>query len=463
MLRTAYPAIRKALSEHLGEMSKKKALEKAGDAGTIGENRTPYRVDGEVGRFEFPTHSAFGEDGRIAFDASVGIFERLASKEYFRTVGFKELAYIHGDTEGSFRKTACLINRIRHQETGGTPSRTLRETTFREGEKVVDFQREKTRRCLIENGFDENGRPISFAAKEPEDDEGRESETAAVAEREIEIRTAAEGLSDRFDAERILSNPVPYEDPDRTVNSSIDDVNVKRQEEERPKGREPGERKRKYAHNTVCHVEKGESSYTLNAGTIGESLSFLLAFLLSNDLIARRLQFFTDGHRSLNEAILKFFSWHFDVAPVLDWYHLVKKCKELLSMALKGRFVVKRILVELMPLLWHGLTDDAIAYLRGIGDEDVKNREKLENLIEYLERNRPYIPCYALRKKLGLRNGSSIGEKMNDLIVSNRQKHNGMSWSKRGSVALASLTALKRNGEARKWFEENEIGWKLAA
>jgi len=35
--------------------------------------------------------------------------------------------------------------------------------------------------------------------------------------------------------------------------------------------------------------------------------------------------------------------------------------------------------------------------------------------------------------------------KANDLIVSGRQKDNGMSWSKTGSVTLASLTALKRN------------------
>jgi len=52
---------------------------------------------------------------------------------------------------------------------------------------------------------------------------------------------------------------------------------------------------------------------------------------------------------------------------------------------------------------------------------------------------------------------------MNDLIVSERQKHNGMSWSKRGSVALASITSLKRNKENRKWFEEKKVEFKLVA
>ena len=87
----------------------------------------------------------------------------------------------------------------------------------------------------------------------------------------------------------------------------------------------------------------------------------------------------------------------------------------------------------------------------------------LEKLIAYLNRNKSYIPCYAVRKELGLCNSSAIGEKMNDLVVSERQKHNGMSWSKSGSVSLATITALKRNKENDKWFKEKEFDFKLAA
>ncbi len=87
----------------------------------------------------------------------------------------------------------------------------------------------------------------------------------------------------------------------------------------------------------------------------------------------------------------------------------------------------------------------------------------MAELIAYLERNRPYIPCYEMRKQLGLRNSSAIGEKMNDLVVAERQKHNGMSWSKEGSVALASITAMKRNSESRKWFAERELNFRLVA
>ena len=126
-------------------------------------------------------------------------------------------------------------------------------------------------------------------------------------------------------------------------------------------------------------------------------------------------------------------------------------------------FVRNEIMADLMPLLWHGLTNQAIESLRQIEPEKIRNKEKLDKLIAYFERNFEMIPCYALRKALGLCNSSAIGEKMNDLIVSTRQKHNGMSWSKKGSLALASLTAAKLNGEDRTWFRQNKLRFKLAA
>ena len=84
-------------------------------------------------------------------------------------------------------------------------------------------------------------------------------------------------------------------------------------------------------------------------------------------------------------------------------------------------------------------------------------------MIGYVDKNRPMIPVYAARKELGLRNASNRGEKANDLIVAARQKHNGMSWSKSGSVSLASVTALKKNKEYPTWFREREIEFKLVA
>jgi hypothetical protein len=93
----------------------------------------------------------------------------------------------------------------------------------------------------------------------------------------------------------------------------------------------------------------------------------------------------------------------------------------------------------------------------------VKDEKALSDLIGYLERNRPYIPCYSVWKQLGLPNSSNRGEKANDLVVSARQKHNGMSWSKPGSVALAAVTALVRNGEYKRWFQTGTLSFAFSA
>ena len=112
---------------------------------------------------------------------------------------------------------------------------------------------------------------------------------------------------------------------------------------------------------------------------------FPIAFLFENALTGNKIQFFMDGHTILNEAILKVFCSFANIGIILDWYHLVKKCKEKLSMALKGRRIRNDVLRELMPLLWHGLTRDAIAFLESIDGEKVKNGEVLAKFVAYLE------------------------------------------------------------------------------
>jgi len=101
----------------------------------------------------------------------------------------------------------------------------------------------------------------------------------------------------------------------------------------------------------------------LNGHGIRAVLCFLITFIFENDLAGKRFQFFTDGHRTLNATILKCFKWYMNIGIILDWYHLKKKCQEQLSMALKGKEIRNAVLEDLLPHLWHGLTDKAIALL----------------------------------------------------------------------------------------------------
>ena len=104
-----------------------------------------------------------------------------------------------------------MLNRVRHRQIGGTPFRTLQESTEREGGKIIGLLREKTARCLRENGFDENVRPTSVDAKYSE---GRPATLEEDATRE-----AAESLPEHYDVEKILSNPSSSKNPNRRSTS----------------------------------------------------------------------------------------------------------------------------------------------------------------------------------------------------------------------------------------------------
>ena len=232
VLQVVYPCIRNTLSDHLSEVSEMMAKEKAGSIKDIVANKTPYRVDGEAGRFTFTTHSVIADSQMVCNTAS-DVFKPLIGKGYHRTVGFKEIAIIYGDTENSFRKTGALINRIRYQEEGGTPYRTLQENTEKEGTELIDFIEEKTNRILVENRFAKNceycgGNP-AYADNQPVTvSAGMISQSADKCQESMENSEAVKA--------EISSNPVCYEEPTATVNVSIDDVNSKRQASTRPEG-----------------------------------------------------------------------------------------------------------------------------------------------------------------------------------------------------------------------------------
>jgi hypothetical protein len=394
--------------------------------------------------------------GEILYNTSREFFLPLQGEEKYRTEGFKEIALIYGTAEESFRKTATLINRVRHQEEGGTPFRTIRETTECEGTLLQAHLEEKGSLIFQENGFTPAGHPQDVIWD-------TESLNSPLSEEELKELIIDPDLPEAWTTD-ILSNPVAYEAPQHAVAISIDDVGAKKQKESREQGAHapPGEKKRAYVQNTVIHVEQGGRSYLLNGYGIMWVLRLLVAFLLHNHLLGKTFVFFVDGH-SLYSSVLEFFSWYKNKSVILDWYHLHKKCKELLSMALNGRDIRNAVLKSLIPLLWYGLVDQAIAYLRSLPEDEIKNEDELLHLVQYLAKNRPMIPVYAVRRELGLRNSSNRGEKANDLLVAERQKHNGMSWSPSGSVALASVTALKHNREYHKWFGERKIAFKLVS
>ncbi len=425
------------------------------------KNTWPYRVDGEVGRIEFPTYRVV-QGETTHYDSARELFPPLGCWERYETSGFKELAFIRGVTEQSYNKTALWLNRIRHQK-GATGSTTLRVGAEREGRKVMDCLEQTTTEILQQEGFDDSGQPLNPTPLQTQEIMVMSAELVTEA-----IDACHLTADERAEVKR---NPVPYEHPADTVNVSIDDVVVKQQKRHRtPRNQEPDiveneetSSGRKYVHDTIAHIQHQGQSYCIAGQNVPAVLRILLGYLLTNGGLGGRLQFFVDGQKTLQAAILNAFAWFGNIGMILDWYHLKDKCARQLSLAMKGAALRNEALAELSTLLWAGRVDSAKTFLQSLPDEHLKKPDDIRILIGYLERHRPYIPCYAVRKHLGLRNSSNIGEKMNDLLVSDRQKHNGMSWSAGGSIALAALEALKRNNEYQHWFEYHKIELKQVA
>lgn len=123
-----------------------------------------------------------------------------------------------------------------------------------------------------------------------------------------------------------------------------------------------------------------------------------------------------------------------DVTHILDWYHLEAKVHQLMSQIATN----KQLKIECSNLitnaLWVGNACTAVLVLKFM---PVKNTQKRDELIGYIEKNVDYIINYKKRKEIGKIIGSGRTEKQNDIIIAKRQKRKGVAWSPSGSRNLA--------------------------
>jgi len=161
-------------------------------------------VDGEIGRFNFETYHKANAYGEVLYNTSREFFFPLQGEEKYRTEGFNEIALMYGATEESYRKTSSLINRMRHQEEGGTPFRTVREAVEHEGTLLHEYLEKKTSAIFKENGFTPDGYPQASQPKL------LTPNTSILEEEDIEELLDDSRYVTDYKSE-ILSNPVPYE------------------------------------------------------------------------------------------------------------------------------------------------------------------------------------------------------------------------------------------------------------
>jgi hypothetical protein len=144
----------------------------------------------------------------------------------------------------------------------------------------------------------------------------------------------------------------------------------------------------------------------------------------------------SDGSRTISNRCEEIFGGQYQ--PILDWYHLQKKMKEHLSMIALSKEQKTDYLRQMMPLLWKGNGAEVIERLLGI---KARNAVKQAELVAYLRKNLVSIINYEKRKAAGKPIGSGAMEKTVDILVAQRQKQKAMSWSTKGSTALAVVKA----------------------
>jgi hypothetical protein len=441
---------------------KKTQLEFEIQGGELLKRLKEYTIEAEIGQLEIDTFE-IKQGSKKVFSTKRDVFPETGPREPHKTVCFREFALFYPCDE-PFRKSAGKLNRaLRRKEEQEVRARTMANLVEREGEQIATYLEKKAESILEDHGFNSDG-SIKNQEKVLK---SIKIEQVLLAQEKV-CQTIEEFNREQEKEKHIdlLELHETFEDLSAIkANISIDDVCCKKQKAKGRKKGSPPKEKREMVNNTVAHIQNGAAkTYTLNTHTITPMMIVVLAFLLHNGLMSMpgSLVFFTDGARNLRSAIQDMFSF-LPFKIILDWHHLEKKCKDLLSMAINGKQIKSRILSELLAWLWLGKVDQAVELLSNVKQDMIKNKKELENLINYLERNRSCIPCYALRQKLGLRVSSNLVEKANDLVVSNRQKHRGMSWSTDGSTSLATLTTVRRNAEDMNWLLKHDVSFTFDA
>jgi len=385
------------------------------------------------------------------------VVSALSPKERVWSFSFSRLCLDYC-TDLSYRRATGLINTVLHRsEEDSMKVRTLADFAERVGSNIQDYLTVVSGNILKGHNFEPGTGElaVSDTATKPEQTAEQKLWADEIAKKAEEINLQREPR-EQIKMEKLAGMESPQ---DKCCYISIDDIGVKHQKETRKDG---GSKSAKYVENTVVHVQANGGSYYLTAFGMEAAFRLLAAFLLSNNLMqGYTLVFFADGARSIKNYIEKYFSFR-QYCLILDWYHLKKKCKELISSSLKGTKEQKKDYTQsLLRMLWVGNSKEAVVYLNSLDESQIKSKYWLGELSGYIERKEAQIVCYALRHGFGLRVSSNRVEKANDILVAQRQKHSGMSWSFKGSSSLSSISMVILNNDIDQWLRSHSFSFSM--
>lgn len=249
-----------------------------------------------------------------------------------------------------------------------------------------------------------------------------------------------------------------YSLTEKEVLLEIDGIVVKEQKENRDN---IAKENKSFVNNTIALLENKKGSFDCLIGGLEEEngkdvdlkevIQSKIIDNYKNESSALNIVAINDGARDIRNLLKSVFGVL--IVVILDWFHLKKKVNEYMSMFGLPKEEKKEYIKEILNMLWRGEVEKAIEKLRQI---DVKNIEKREDLIGYFEKHKLEIINYDKRRQVGKTIGSGRIENGVNQIVGRRQKNKGMSWSRKGSKAIAILKSTQYNNEWNNlWIKKN--------
>jgi hypothetical protein len=238
------------------------------------------------------------------------------------------------------------------------------------------------------------------------------------------------------------------------INYFDDGVGVKRQKEQRINEIKIGFKSTPTVQTDVIAIGSEKQGYSYlssaEANSSACSLEELIHLRLSTIYANQPLPMvaITDGASSIRGRLHRLFGKN--VSILLDWYHLEAKIRQYLSRLGLEKQTKENHIHEMLYYLWQGQTTESLIY----SDARIKTQKVsiLEELQNYLLKHQSEICDYGKRQTLGKTIGSGRGEKANDQLIAHRQKKKSMSWSEKGSNALAILKSLEINQQWENYW-----------
>jgi hypothetical protein len=248
--------------------------------------------------------------------------------------------------------------------------------------------------------------------------------------------------------EEVATDAKPCRIAENTIQAQLDEVVTKSQE--------PGKKTNK-TYTATLETSEGECFY-LAAKSSQELIQQVMARLMMLGLfLGKRLEVISDGARWIGEWVDGMTGreqcdpqsreqcdpHHVEVEHVLCWYHLCKRIYEGLGAMGLPKDKRKALEREILGHLWRGETAQAVWILWGLRSS-ARIPQRIDDLMGYLLRKKHTIVNYAARREQRLWLASTRVEKWNDVAVSERCKHRGMSWTSQGVLAIALYAAEQK-------------------